>query len=149
MAKSRIIIWIIAVCIAAWWLWSSQRKEEATSSGVLVTAREIVSQVEGYDEDRERIDALVERAHEKAFSAAYRKATVGRRWRPSRPESFDADRYFRWLFIHMEQDLAAGLDSVGPSQEKADRSLMKGMEELRMQLGINITERERGLVEWD
>ncbi len=142
MDKSRIIIGVLAACGVAWWALSNQQQEDVKSdvksSEILAASLEMVSQVEGYDEDRDRIDALVEQAHEQAFGGTYRQGSLGGRRRSARAASFDADAYSRSLFTHMQMELKAGLNSVGPSQERADLKLMQRLKELRTGLGIKI-----------
>lgn len=136
MKQRAIIIVIIGVVAVVVWLKREQQTKTAADATILADAIQIVSRVEGYEDHREYIDRLVERAHQQAFKIAYKRGSPGRRWTPAKPAFLEEDKYLQWLFINMRREIHSDIPDVPVPKGNEYRELQGALETLRKELGV-------------
>jgi len=136
--KARIIgMAVVIVIVMALWLQREGKQAGDLSGEVLAMTIERISQIEGHQSHKDRIDDLVTRAHEQAFSFAYQYGSPGGRYRRGDPATFDQKKYLEWLFFNLKRELRAAMDDVPTQTEIRELGEFRGrVEELRKELDL-------------
>jgi hypothetical protein len=127
---------VVCIGLAAWMVMRDQKQKGETSEAVLADAQVLMSQMEGYGQDKEYMDSVVSRAHDDAFSVAYKDAKHGRRFRPSEPASFSEDTYVSTLFLQTHRLIQRDIDRLGRNDARKYEDIKRRLEELRQKLQI-------------
>ena len=133
----KILIGVIVGVMIAWAVSRQDKEKTAVSEAVLADAQMLMSQMEGFDENKIYIEDVVARAHEQAFSFVYKSGKVGRRFRPSEPASFNEDRYLATLFMHMRMIIQSDIDKLAlPADQQKYKHIKRSVEELKKRMSI-------------
>ncbi len=136
--KSRLIFALVGgVIFTVIWFQREAKQAEGFGAEVLAVSIERFSQIDGYRDNKDRIDEAIARAHEQAFSFAYDYGAPGRRRRRGEAATFDKTKYDEWLFFNVRRELSKAIDNVPTRAEMAQLDeFRKRVDERRKELDL-------------
>lgn len=136
--KSRLIFaLVVGVVVTVVWLQREGRQAEDLGGEVLAASIARISQLDGYEDNKDRIVQAITQAHEQAFSFSYEYGSPGRRGRRREAATFDETEYLKWLFFNLTRELRRAIDDVPTRTEMAQLAKFRErVDELRKELGL-------------
>lgn len=132
----KLLAIVVGLVVAGWMITRDQKAKDETSEAVLADSQLLMQQMEGYEDDKEYIESVVARAHEPAFSTAYKSGRRGRRFRPSEPASFNDDKYLSVLFLNMGSTIQKDINDAGARDRKKYEGVRQHLDDLKKKLQI-------------